>query len=115
MGVRHPAAGASPLKTVLMSRDIANADHYARIRDQLYGVSPMLETLIPNTAAANIPSFIVWGEKDRVLHSDGAAALQVLLPNSKKLVMPNIGHCPMLEVPAQTAADYLAWRAENKL
>jgi len=110
-----PPPVPAPLKTVLMSRDIANADHYARIRDQLYGVSPMLETLIPNTAAANIPSFIVWGEKDRVLHSDGAAALQVLLPNSKKLVMPNIGHCPMLEVPAQTAADYLAWRAENKL
>lgn len=105
----------APLKGVLMAQDIARADHYQFIRDQLYGVSPMLETLIPNTAAVDIPTFIVWGEKDRVLHPDGAAALQRLLPNSKKLMMPNIGHCPMLEVPAQTAADYLAWRTENKL
>ena len=104
-----------PLKGVLMSQDIARADHYSVVRDQLYGKSPMLETLIPNTAAVEIPTLIVWGEKDRILHPDGAAALKALLPKSTTLMMPNIGHCPMLEVPAQTSADYLAWRAQNKL
>lgn len=99
-----------PLKGVLAARDIARADHYALIRDQLYGVSPMLETLLPNTPAAATPSLIVWGEKDRVLHPDGAAALHALLPNSTVRLMPNMGHCPMLEAPEQTAADYLAWR-----
>lgn len=100
----------APLKGVLMARDIARADQYDAIRAQLYGVSPWLDVLIPNTAAVNIPTLIVWGDKDRVLHPDGAAALQALLPQSKKIMMPNIGHCPMLEVPQQTAADYLAWR-----
>lgn len=104
-----------PLKGVLMARDIANADHYDAIRAQLYGVSLWLDTLIPNTAAAHIPALIVWGEKDRVLHPDGATALQALLPKSKKIMMPDIGHCPMLEVPTQAAADYLAWRDNSKL
>lgn len=105
----------APLKRVLMARDIAQADHYDAVRVQLYGVSPWLDALIPNTAAVDIPALIVWGDKDRVLHPDGAAALQALLPKSKKIIMPNIGHCPMLEVPQQAAADYLAWRESNKL
>ncbi|MES2685045.1 MAG: alpha/beta hydrolase [Pseudomonadota bacterium] len=105
----------APLKGVLMTRDIAKADHYDAVRAQLYGVSPWLDVLIPNTAAVDIPTFIVWGDKDRVLHPDGAAALAGLLPKSKVLIMSNIGHCPMLEVPAQTASDYLAWRNSSNL
>lgn len=101
----------SPLKGVLMARDIAKADHYDAVRAQLYGVSPWLDDLIPGTAAVDIPTFIVWGDKDRVLHPDGAAALAGLLPKSKVLMMPNIGHCPQLEVPEQAAADYLVWRS----
>lgn len=100
----------APLKGVLMARDIAHADHYDAVRAQLYGVSPWLDVLIPNTAAVEIPALIVWGEKDRVIHPDGAAALHALLPHSKVLMLPNVGHCPMLEMPAQSASDYLAWR-----
>lgn len=111
----NPPSLPSPLKNVLMARDIASAELYTSIRAQLYGVSPMLDTVIPNTPAVDIPTLIVWGEKDRVLHPDGAAALQLLLPTSKKIVMPNVGHCPMLEVPKQAAADYLAWRADRRL
>ncbi len=110
-----PPSIPAPLKGVLMAHDIAKADHYDAVRAQLYGVSPWLDVLIPNTAAVEIPALIVWGEKDRVLHPDGATALQALLPKSKKIMMPNIGHCPMLEVPAQTAADYLAWRDSRNL
>ena len=110
-----PPSIPAPLKGVLMARDIASADHYDAVRAQLYGVSPWLDVLIPGTAAVDIPALIVWGEKDRVLHPDGAAALQALLPKSKNIMMPNVGHCPMLEVPAQAAADYLAWRESSKL
>lgn len=111
----NPPSLPGPLKGVMMASDIANADHYAFIRDQLYGKSPMLDTLIPYTAAGEIPTLIVWGEKDRILHPDGAAALQLLLPKSSKIMMPNIGHCPMLEAPAQTASDYLDWRDSRSL
>jgi len=105
-----PPPVPGPLKGALMARDIAKADHYDAVRVQLYGVSPWLDDLIPNTAAVDVPALIVWGDKDRVLHLDGAAALATLLPKSKVLMMPNIGHCPQLEVPARAAADYLAWR-----
>jgi pimeloyl-ACP methyl ester carboxylesterase len=106
----NPPPIPAPLKKVLMARDIAQADQNEAIRAQLYGVSPWLDTLLPGTAATEIPALIVWGEKDRVLHPDGAKALQALLPKSTVLMMPNVGHCPMLEVPAQAANDYLTWR-----
>ena len=109
----NPPPVPGPLKAVLMTQDIARADHYAKVRDQLYGVSAMLDTVLPESGATNIPSLIVWGEQDRVLHPDGALALQAYLPNSDRLMMPNVGHCPMLEVPEQTASDYLAWRAQR--
>lgn len=105
-----PPSIPAPLRSVFIARDIARADHYEAIRAQLYGVSPWLNALIPGTAAVDIPAFIVWGENDRVLHPDGATSLAGLLPKSTVKRMPGIGHCPMLENPAQSAADYLAWR-----
>ena len=46
------------------------------------------------------------------LHPKGAAALQALLPSCRVNLMAGIGHVPMMEVPAVTAADYLRFRAE---
>jgi pimeloyl-ACP methyl ester carboxylesterase len=33
------------------------------------------------------------------------------MPQSKVVVMPGVGHLPMLERPEQSAADYLAFRS----
>lgn len=99
------------IQDVLAARAAANAELHERIRSQLYGVSPMLDTVLPGSAAQRIPALIVWGANDRILSAAGATALAALLPQSKVIVMPKLGHCPMLEAPRQTARDYLAWRA----
>ena len=39
-----------------------------------------------------------------------AQALHALMPHSTVLLMPHIGHLPMLEAPRRTARDYLQYR-----
>jgi pimeloyl-ACP methyl ester carboxylesterase len=36
--------------------------------------------------------------------------LQALLPNAQAIVMPHVGHAPMIERPKPTAEDYLRFR-----
>jgi len=57
------------------------------------------------------PTLIVWGEEDRVLSVGAVPLLQSLLPNAEAIVMPGVGHAPMIERPEQSAEDYLRFRA----
>jgi pimeloyl-ACP methyl ester carboxylesterase len=58
------------------------------------------------------PALIVWGDEDRALSVGTVPVLQALLPNSQAVVMPHIGHAPMIERPRQSAEDYLRFRAQ---
>jgi len=57
------------------------------------------------------PTLIVWGDEDRLLHVGTAELLHRLLPQSQVIVMPHIGHMPMVERPQQSAEDYIRFRA----
>jgi pimeloyl-ACP methyl ester carboxylesterase len=58
------------------------------------------------------PALIVWGKEDQVISVETADVLQKLMPRSRVIVMPDIGHVPMIENPGQSAEDYLKFRAE---
>jgi pimeloyl-ACP methyl ester carboxylesterase len=58
------------------------------------------------------PALIVWGEDDRVLSVGAVPLLNALLPHAQVIVMPHVGHAPMIERPQQSAEDYLRFRAE---
>jgi pimeloyl-ACP methyl ester carboxylesterase len=58
-----------------------------------------------------IPALIVWGQQDRVLHPGSAGILQMLLIRSEVVMLPGVGHLPMLEAPEKCALDYLRFRA----
>ena len=66
-----------------------------------YEVSDLNQVLIK----IDIPTIILWGDKDRLTHVSGAAILESLMPNAKRIVMNNIGHMPMMENP-ELAAKY---------
>ena len=57
------------------------------------------------------PTLIVWGDEDRALSAGTVPVLKALLPNAQAIVMPHVGHAPMIERPQQTAEDYLRFRA----
>jgi pimeloyl-ACP methyl ester carboxylesterase len=58
------------------------------------------------------PTLIVWGAEDRALSVGTVPVLQALLPHSQAIVMPGVGHAPMIERPKQSAEDYLRFRAQ---
>ena len=58
------------------------------------------------------PTLLVWGAEDRVLNPEAAPILEGLLSNVKTIIMPGIGHLPMLEAPKQTATDLKAFIAD---
>lgn len=51
----------------------------------------------------DIPTLILWGEKDRMTHVDDAALLHRIIKGSHLVILKEIGHVPILEDPEQTA------------
>ena len=58
------------------------------------------------------PTLIVWGDEDRALSVGTVPVLEALLPNARAVVMPHVGHAPMIERPRQSADDYLRFREQ---
>lgn len=59
-----------------------------------------------------VPALIIWGAADKVEHVDNAEFLHQRLTNSRKIVMPGIGHVPMVEAPKQVATACKAFFAD---
>jgi pimeloyl-ACP methyl ester carboxylesterase len=47
------------------------------------------------------PTLIVWGDRDRVISVRDADIFMELIPNSRKAILKDTGHVPMLERPAR--------------
>ena len=58
------------------------------------------------------PTLVMWGEEDRALSVGTVPVLQKLLPNAQAIVMPHVGHAPMIERPEESAADYVRFRTQ---
>ena len=91
---------------VMAQERIGNFALEERILKQL-GADPVEQRV---TGLAT-PTLIVWGDNDRVLNPASADILHKLMPHSQVLMMPGIGHLPMLERPQPSAEDYLRFRA----
>jgi len=96
--VRHTLARAA----------VGNYELHTRIFRELLAGPFAIEEMVAGLAT---PALIVWGDRDRVLDVSGAEILRRALPGSQLVIMPGIGHLPMLEAPRQAAADYRAFRA----
>ncbi|MBI2890999.1 MAG: alpha/beta hydrolase [Nitrospirae bacterium] len=51
------------------------------------------------------PTWIVWGDRDALLPLENAHAFKQALPHSTLTVVPECGHCPMLEYPDRFNAE----------
>jgi pimeloyl-ACP methyl ester carboxylesterase len=54
-----------------------------------------------------IPSLIVWGTDDKVLHVSGAKILAGVMPNAHIAIMDGLGHVPMIENPKEFSKLYM--------
>ncbi len=97
-------------RVALGRRAVADFELHTRIMRELSD-SPLLENTF---GPMPTPALIVWGKHDQILNPAGAEAFRQLFPNSQVILMDGIGHLPMAEDPAQTANDYLRYRASLK-
>jgi len=99
-----------PIKGYLAKRAVENRDFNSKIFRDLNEHPLALEPLLKGLP---LPTLIVWGDKDRVLHFSGAAILKSIMPKAKAILMKNMGHLPMVERPQKTAADFLTFHGKN--
>ncbi len=91
-------------------------NRYLAIRGQIRrtgeGGYPVAATPVePLPESRDYDVLIVWGDADRVLSPAGAELLAAHVPGAGVVVMPGVGHLPMVERPARTAGDLLEFRA----
>ncbi len=98
------------VKRGFAERQVDRVSIYDRIFAALRYESTALEESVDGLL---LPTLIVWGEQDRVLHPSGAAILADILPHSTTSMLPGVGHLPMLEVPKTVAQTYLDWRVQQ--
>lgn len=53
------------------------------------------------------PTLVVWGDKDKLVAPDLAPYVAAAIPDARLLVLENVGHVAMIEMPEQTARAIL--------
>ena len=91
-----------PAKSVLARRAIARQGANDQVFEHIYkeaqsakysgGFTHIFEKI-------ETPTYVVWGDQDRVLHVSSSEQFFKHMPNVQVDVLPQIGHAPMLEVP----------------
>lgn len=98
------------VQAVFAQDNIKNRDLHRKIIEQV--VTDNVEARAKVVAAHQIPTLVVWGKEDKVIKPETAYLMKQLMPHAKVLLMPDVGHVPMIEAVKQTAADYKEFRAE---
>jgi len=101
-----PAFIPRPILEVLAQERIDNFSLEERIFPQIRAYS-----VEERVAGVTVPTLIVWGDGDRALHPSASQILQTLLPRSQVILMPGVGHLPMMEKPQDSVEDYLRFRS----
>lgn len=95
-----------PLLRFLGRRAAVDAVRAQRIFDAMRFESTPLEELIK---ALDIPALIVWGRADQVLDVSGIRIVEQLMPRTRSLILPDVGHLPMLESPRLSAEAWVSF------
>ncbi len=53
-----------------------------------------------------MPVFVIWGDKDRIIHVSSVEVYQKELPQVESVILKDCGHVPMLERPEESAKYY---------
>jgi len=102
-----------PMLNQLAEDAIRNRPLNQKIFKQISAVTKTsgLESALNGSA---VPTLIVWGASDRVLHYSGAKILASVMPRAQVAIMEGVGHLPMIEKPEETAERYISFLRQKK-
>ena len=70
----------------------------------------VLQDPAPSLASIQVPTLLIWGEKDAFIPISNSNDYLKVMPNAKRVSLPNIGHLPQEEQPSiglQVLKDFL--------
>jgi pimeloyl-ACP methyl ester carboxylesterase len=76
--------------------------------------NPFQISLAPALPLIQAPVLIIWGDQDKLFDVGGVAFLEKNLKNYRTVIMKDMGHCPMLERPEETAKVYMSFLKEKR-
>lgn len=95
-----------PIRDHLVSRARRDRSLHRTISKQLDEDTRPLEK---DLRGVSLPTLILWGNRDRLLHVSGARRLGSAMPGANVVVLEETGHLPMMERPVESAAALLAF------
>ena len=60
----------------------------------------VLQDPVPSLASIQVPTLLIWGEKDAFIPISNSNDYLKVMPNAKRVSLPNIGHLPQEEQPS---------------
>lgn len=96
------------VKAVFAQERINNKALDAKILEQI--VTDNVEERAKIIAKYNIPTLVVWGDKDQVIKPETTDLIKEIIPQAQVIIMSEVGHVPMVEAVKDTANDYKAFR-----
>ena len=108
--VKRPTLPAS-FKKIIAAEWIAHTEFNKKIWNDLQLLHFSLAPFLPMIQA---PVLIIWGDQDKLLDVGGVAFLEKNLKKYRTVIMKNMGHCPMLERPEETAKAYMSFLNEKR-
>lgn len=97
------------VQAVFAQTNIANRDLHGKILEQI--TADNVEARAKVIAQYNIPTLIVWGAEDKIIKPETAIVMKQIIPQAQVIMMPEVGHVPMVEAVKKTASDYKGFRA----
>lgn len=96
------------VQAVFAQDSIVNRELHKNILEQI--IEDNVEERAKVVTKYNIPTLIVWGEEDNIIKPETAELMSELMPHAQVIMMPDVGHVPMIEAVEQTADDYKNFR-----
>lgn len=95
-----------PVLKYLAQQTVSRSAKTQRIFDEIQTNNP---PLLEQLGKIKAPTFIVWGDQDKLIHVSGAEVFRKAIGNSEVLIMKQTGHMPLMENVKQCGAAYLAF------
>jgi pimeloyl-ACP methyl ester carboxylesterase len=67
------------------------------------------DAYFPKLGSLTVPVLIMWGREDKLIPVSAADQFAAVLPNDTSIIYDGVGHIPMEEIPARSAADMRRW------